>query len=147
MDLSDLISLLALALSVISLIISSRYSSKANKMAMGSEELQVRELIWSARNRVEDLSMKLFNDETKKDNEVFKQSFNSALEGVCNAYDEACSKYLDGKIDKSRFKKMYFNEIKNWVENDSVKDKYVEPQTRFHATVAVYNEWNNLEKK
>lgn len=147
MDLSDFIALLALVLSIISLVISSRYSSKANKMAMGTEEIQVRELIRNARNRVEDLSMKLFNDETKKDNEAFKQSFNSALEGVCNAYDEACSKYIDEKIDKTRFKKMYFNEIKNWVESDIVKDKYVEPQTRFHATVTVYNEWNNLEKK
>lgn len=147
MDLSDFIALLALVLSIISLVISSRYSSKANKMAMGSEELQVRELIRNARNRVEDLSIKLFNDETKKDNEAFKQSFNSALEGVCNAYDEACSKYIDEKIDKTRFKQTYFNEIKNWVEDESVKEKYVEPQTRFHATVAVYNEWNNLEKK
>lgn len=147
MDLSDLIALLALVLSVVSLIISSKSSSKSNKTAMGSEELQVRELIRSAKNRFEDLAIEQADDETKKDNPIFEQAVNSALEGVCNAYDEACSKYLDGKIDKTRFKKMYFDEIKNWVENDSVKDKYVEPQTRFHATVAVYNEWNNLEKK
>ena len=27
----------------------------------------------------------------------------------------------------------------------ATKEKYIEPQTKFHATVKVYTEWNNLE--
>ena len=47
---------------------------------------------------------------------------------------------------KARFKRAYINEIKNWVESNDVKDKYVMPQSKFHATVKVYNEWYNLEQ-
>ena len=79
-------------------------------------------------------------------NKVIQQQVMAALESVANAYDEACTKYIDGKIDKNRFKKTYANELRKWVESESVKDKYVMPHSQYKATIKVYDEWNNLEK-
>ena len=33
---------------------------------------------------------------------------------------------------------MYVNELRNWVESEDVKEKYIMPQSKFHATVKVY---------
>lgn len=114
----------------------------ANDMHMAQVEMQIRELILSARSRYEDKAVQFKND---TDNEFSKAMIESALEGVLNAYDEACAKYLDEKVDKERFKKLYHDEIRQLVVDPTIKEKYVEPQTKFHATVKVYTEWNNLE--
>ena len=114
----------------------------ANDMHMAQVEMQIRELILSARSRYEDKAVQFKND---TDNKFSKAMIESALEGVLNAYDEACAKYLDEKVDKERFKKLYHDEIRQLVVDPTIKEKYVEPQTKFHATVKVYTEWNNLE--
>ena len=114
----------------------------ANDMHMAQVEMQIRELILSARSRYEDKAVQFKND---TDNEFSKAMIESALEGVLNAYDEACAKYLDEKVDKERFKKLYHDEIRQLVVDPIIKEKYVEPQTKFHATVKVYTELNNLE--
>ena len=111
-------------------------------MHMAQVEMQIRELILSARSRYEDKAVQFKND---TDNKFSKAMIESALEGVLNAYDEACAKYLDEKVDKERFKKLYHDEIRQLVVDPTIKEKYVEPQTKFHATVKVYTEWNNLE--
>ena len=146
---------LAVLVSVVALYVSFKVSQKGNKLAsvandltktandmqMAQVEMQIRELILSARNRYEDRVVQFKNDE----DELCKAMLESALEGVLNAYDEACAKYLDGKVDKERFKKLYHDEIRQLVDDASTKEKYIEPQTKFHATVKVYTEWNNLE--
>lgn len=35
------------------------------------------------------------------------------------AHDEACAKYLDRKLDETRFKKLFITEIRNLVEADN----------------------------
>ena len=152
MDLAMVIlTALAVLVSVIALYVSFKASQKGNELAsvandltktandmqMAQVEMQIRELILSARSRVQ-----FKNDE---DIELCKSMLDSALEGVLNAYDEACAKYLDGKVDKERFKKLYHDEIRQLVDDATTKEKYMEPQTKFHATVKVYTEWNNLE--
>lgn len=147
---------LAVFVSVIALWVSFKASQKgndlasvandltktANDMQMAQVEMQIRELILSARSRYED---KVVQFKGVEDEELSKAMLDSALEGVLNAYDEACAKYLDGKVDKERFKKLYHNEIRQLVDDVAIKEKYREPQTKFHATVKVYTEWNNLE--
>ena len=68
-----------------------------------------------------------------------------SLEMVCNAYDEAWAKYLDGKVDKVRFKKLYYTEIKNLVEDNNTKPHYNTIDSKFQATIKI-EEWNNFEK-
>ena len=104
--------------------------------------MQIREMISSAQCRYTDLGIQLSKDDQ---NETLIASVNAALEYVLNVYDEACAKYIDKKVDRERFKKLYITEIRNLVENDSTKSYYVMPQSKFQATVKVYREWYNLE--
>lgn len=72
-------------------------SYRYNKLVQGQVEMQIRERITNARVRYEDLIIK-HND---KLNDKFIQSvLNSAIEEFLNAYDEACQKYIDKKVDK-----------------------------------------------
>lgn len=156
MTVSDWFSLVAIAISIVAIIISFISATKGNKIAeaanqlvdtanlmqMGQVEMQIRELILNAQARFTDLSIQMNQAE---DNSHFIQPLESALESVCNAYDEACAKYLDGKVDKVRFKQLYHNEIRQWVEDDATKDKYSAVQSKYPATVKVYKEWNVLE--
>lgn len=77
---------------------------------------------------------------------LIKMVYESTKEEFLNAYDEACQKYLDGKVDKERFKKSYFIEIQNIVKNVDFKQKYDTQSTPYKATVKVYNEWFDLEQ-
>lgn len=76
--------------------------------------------------------------------EILSQALESAIEQNFNAYEEACAKYLDKKVDKERFKKNYIVEIRQLVERNPNKYNTTSP---YKATLRVYNEWNNLEEK
>ena len=115
---------------------------KSISLMRGQVEMQIREMISSAQCRYTDLGIQLSKDDQ---NETLIASVNAALEIVLNAYDEACAKYIDKKVDRERFKKLYITEIRNLVENDSTKSYYVMPQSKFQSTVKVYREWYNLE--
>lgn len=111
-------------------------------MQKGQVEMQIREMISVARNRYEDMAIQLKSD---TENEIYVAAIDSAQENLLNAYDEACAKYLDAKVDRERFKKLYHDEIRQIVTAEGFAEKYREPQTKFHATNKVYKEWNNLE--
>lgn len=138
------IDILALIVSIIALIISCKANKKSSDMQAGSVEMEIRSMIINAKNRFSDLSIQLNN---QQDNEILKKAITAALEEVCNVYDEACMKYLDNKVDKKRFKKTYISEIKNWINSEQVKDRYLVPQTKYNATVNVYAEWHNMENR
>lgn len=115
----------------------------ANLMQQSQIEMQMRELISTARSRFQDCVVKF---QVNEQSETLKSLVSSAHEDLLNAYDEICSKYLDeGKVDKIRFKKLYQDEIRQLVTSEENIEKYREPQTKFHATVKVYKEWNDLE--
>lgn len=137
-------------ISVVSIVISinsnnrSKEIDKINSDLMsGQIELQIREMIFSAQKNFADIGKQVIPD---KDDVFNTKMFDMSLEMVCNAYDEACAKYLDGKVDKNRFKKLYYTEIKNLVENENTKPYYDTIDSKFQATIKVYKEWNNLEK-
>ena len=132
---SPIISILAFVFSLLSFY-------KSNALAKGQLEMQIHEMITSAKTRYGDLGLQLKKDQQ---NTILAASVMAALEDVLNAYDQACAKYIDKKTDKERFKKSYVNEIRHLVENDNTKKYYIGPQTKYRATVKVYNEWNNLE--
>lgn len=139
---SLVVAVLAFLLSILAFIKSNSAAKTANDLTKGQVEMQIREMISTAKSRYADIGIQLSKD---LENETLKSSALSALEDVLNTYDEACAKYIDNKVDKARFKKLYITEIRNVVENENTKDKYQMPQSRFQATVKVYHEWNNLE--
>ena len=117
-------------------------SYQNTRLAQAQVEMQIRERISNARVRYEDLTIK---HGQKTDNDLILAVFKSSEEEFANAYDEACQKYLDKKVDKIRFKKSYSNEIKNIVDDSAFSERYKGSQTRFQATVKVYNKWFKLE--
>jgi hypothetical protein len=112
------------------------------ELQKGQVEMQIRDMISNARHRYGTTAIHLASN---IECQVSIAAERAALEDVCNAYDEACAKYLDNKVDKERFKKLYVDEIRQWVTNKNYIDKYRELDTKFRATVKVFKEWNDLE--
>lgn len=135
---------IAVGVSSLALLLSLFSFLKSNALTKGQVEMQIRDMISTAKWRYADLGVRL-STETKNDTLV--ASATAALEDVLNAYDEACAKYIDNKVDKERFKKLYATEIRNIVEDINTKKYYVMPQSKYQATVKVYDKWNNLEKR
>jgi len=77
---------------------------------------------------------------------AYEKVINSAIENNLNAYEGACTIYLDDKIDKERFKKTYRTEIKRLVENSGMKQYFDATTSRFKGILKVYKEWEDLEK-
>lgn len=124
------------------------YTYSQIKISQGMAENEIFQLVSAARKSFLDISLSLIqqeNDINKKD-ELKKGLFNNAIEELLNAYENGCAKYLDNKVDKERFKKIYMVEIRNVVENKSFKDKFDSYTSRYKAILKVYNEWNNFEK-
>ena len=113
------------------------------KTAYGNIELQIRTMISEAKYRQIQFAEKLNYD---SENEFLNKQFDAINEELLNAYDEACAKYLDKKVDKERFRKMYFHEIKQLVECKEFSEAYDRVSSRYIATIKVYQEWVNLEK-
>jgi len=66
--------------------------------------------------------------------------YESSLEKVINAYEDGCQKYYANLIIKKEFKKSYFGDIRNYVEN--FEDKFTGPVTRYSYILKAYNEWH-----
>ena len=138
-----IISVISIVISVISNNRSKKIEKINSDLMSGQIELQIREMIFSAQKNFTDIGKQLVPN---KDDNFNAKMLDMSLEMVCNAYDEACAKYLDGKVDKNRFKKLYYTEIKNLIENENTKPYYDTIDSKFQATIKVYKEWNNLEK-
>jgi len=148
-----------LAISIISLGIAfwALYKSdKANQISMGESERSTRDLISQARRNMEDRSLyfaELLKDIEKKKKPIFKaaeKALKSAVEDWLNAYENACGKYLDGKIDKKRFREDFETEIRNFVDDKKKKEIYgqllhSEEKSHYKSIWKVYREWKHEE--
>ncbi len=123
-------------------IAANELTKSANEMQMAQVEMQIRELISSARARYQGVICQMIE---QPNGEIKDVLIAAAHEDLLNAYDEVCAKYNDERTDRVRFKKLYHNEIRQLVTDPANSEKYREPQTKYHATVKVYREWNDLE--
>lgn len=147
MKVSDMITLILGIASIITACGTIFLSYRCNKLVQGQVEMQIRERITNARTRYENFVIAhddKLNQKTK--DPIIEFVYESIKEEFLNAYDEACQKYLDEKVDKYRFKKSYFAEIQSIVKNETFRTKYDSQSTPYKATVKVYNEWFDLEK-
>ena len=69
------------------------------------------------------------------------QMYESAKQDYLNSYEEACSKYIDNKVDQNRFYKTYSTEIKNIVEKDPYKSVFDSFSSVYTAIKKVYEKW------
>ena len=134
-----------------SVVFSYRASRKASAIAeeqtmisQGQIELQIHQMISQTKRDLLDIVLKLQGDQSS---DIVQQAFETARELNLNAYDEACSKYLDGKVDKDRFKKNYHVEIRQLVEDENNREKFDAVTSRYKCILKVYNEWNDLERQ
>ncbi len=130
-------------------VISICRANSAHKIAQGQIELSIHQLLNQTKKDVMEVSLKIADkcsDDSVQMSDVLTQALNSAIEQNLNAYDEACAKYLDNKVDKERFKKNYHVEIRQLVENKNYKDKFDPNTSPYKGILKVYREWNDLEK-
>ena len=149
MTLYEIIAIAIAGLGLLISIFSFIRANSAHKIAQGQIELSIHQLLNQTKKDVMEVSLKIAdkcqNNSTQMTT-VLTQALNSAIEQNLNAYDEACAKYLDNKVDKERFKKNYHVEIRQLVENQSYKDKFDPNTSPYKGILKVYREWNDLEK-
>ena len=92
------------------------------------------------------ISKKQHDESEKNMLASYSKHFDLAIENNLNAYEEACAKYLDNKVDKVRFKKTYISEIRQVVENVELKKYFDAVSSKYKAILKVYYEWENHEK-
>ncbi len=101
-------------------------------------EFNISNLINAAGREVRKHGMTLADD---PNNEAKIKILESALDDYRCAYEDACEKYLSGKIDKKWFKNMYSEKIKRLIEEEVHKQFYISPNAKFPRTLQVYHEW------
>ena len=161
---SDWIAIAALVVSILSAIFAWVASSKANKLTRentniqyGLIELELRQALEGAKSKINDVGIIMaplkaksnkgtISDEDKETLSIYDKSLDAAIQTMLNTYDDACSKYLDDKVDRVRFRKNYHIEIRNLLERLELKE-YFDPLTsRYKPILKVYDEWNNQER-
>lgn len=107
MNISIIISIFSLIISIVNVFMYIKLTSKYNNMvsiqtltAQGAFETQIRSLISDATKEITHYAVELQRDPK---NPILQQAYFAAEEQYRNAYEEACGKYIDGKIDKIRF--------------------------------------------
>lgn len=151
---SLVVAVIAIIVSVIALQKSSAVSQETLKLSHGMTELEVTNMITGTRRRVEDITILMLplvtkmsrSDEESKQLEGYKRVLKAAMESNVNAYEAACAKYLDGKIDKVRFRKSYKIEVRNLVQDPNHREFFDAITSSYKAILKVYDEWENLEK-
>lgn len=160
----DWVSIASLIVAIASAAFSWSSSAKANKLAkentniqFGMFELSLRQAIENANAKIGEIGLTMGPLKAKVDSgkgteeeistlTFYHASLDAAIQAMLNTYDDACSKYIDGKVDKDRFRKSYHIEIRNILERAELK-KYFDPHTsRYKPILKVYNEWENHEK-
>jgi len=161
---SDWIAIAALIVSILSAVFAWVASSKANKLSRentniqhGLIELELRQAIEGSKSKINDVGIIMaplkaksnkgtISDEDKETLSIYDKNLDAAIQTMLNTYDDACSKYLDDKVDRVRFKKNYHIEIRNLLERQELKE-YFDPLTsRYKPILKVYDEWNNQER-
>lgn len=135
---------IGLLISIISIV----RANSAHKIAQGQIELNIHQLLNQTKKDVMDITIVIAEKCSNNDQDmkgVLTQALNTANERNLNAYEEACAKYLDNKVDKERFRKNYHIEIRQLVEDTNNKDKFDATTSPYKAILKVYKEWNDLE--
>lgn len=138
--LATILASIGIIISLFTLIFTKINANKIEKIYYGQSEISIRESITDATNRITDILLYAKTEDNQYTNQCMKVS----IEQLLNSYEEACAKYLDSKVDKKRFKKMYIDEIRNIVESNDFKE-YFQFGSNYDAIKKIYDEWFNLE--
>ena len=164
---SAIFSLATVILSVVAIVYSHKASVDSSEIASrntflteentrlsnGNMEIQVREMISQARrflaSAIQNTIMSKINPSIADDKDlqgIVENLLRDAQQDYLNAYEEACMKYIDNKVDKDRFRKTYSEEIRNIVRDENYKKYFDDFSSTYYAIKRVYEQWNNPEK-
>ncbi|OUT13840.1 hypothetical protein [Campylobacter concisus] len=145
-QLQTIISVGLLIVSMLTLITTVGYVMITRDQSLTSKgilETEIRKNIVETRLRIIEYANKIPDKLSDNEKESIKLIIESLYEDYRNAYEDACSKYEDKKIDRKRFEKMYKDSIRQLVENSVHKEFYSEPQTKYTCTLNFYKNFKN----
>lgn len=137
------ISILTIIIALLGLLLSGISFFRSNAYTKGTIEIYIRNMITTARNNQLQALIKVSTLDPKKDEELIQHILDSSTEDLLNAYDEACAKFNDKKVDTERFKKLYTTEI---IEVYKENKAFIKDTENFKALEKVYNTLTNKEK-
>jgi cbb3-type cytochrome oxidase subunit 3 len=133
-------------------------ADQAFKNSQGDSEILIHTSLSDALRRQDEAFVKLIEMQLnypreKPDDEehfavkAYATLSESTVQGYLNAFDIACQRYLDGKLDKKRFKKTYGARIKELFSEEKGYKKFLLDisSTKYHALHTVNNQFHNLE--
>lgn len=145
--LAFILSIRALVISASANKISTSANTNSERQAKVSTLNNIVVNIDSARGRMEDHIAQMaplacradLSSSERAHRDILNSVLDSKIEGLLNAYDDACQCYLADNVDKVAFKGKYQHSIKELVEK--YPEKFRDPVTRFRNIVRVYREW------
>ncbi|EJD6473787.1 hypothetical protein V6478_001269 [Providencia rettgeri] len=75
--------------------------------------------------------------------EVYRLAFDSSKENYLNQYELACQKYVDGKVDKKRFKKSYSQALYELYINPEYKEIFDAKKLSYPSLRKLVTEFHN----
>ncbi|HFE3442989.1 TPA: hypothetical protein ACF3I9_004456 [Klebsiella aerogenes] len=129
-------------------------ADKAFKNGQGDSEILIHTSISEALRRQDDALIKYIEAKEKYNNDeehfavlAYKLFCESAIQGHLNAFDIACQRYLDGKLDQARFRKTYRNRIAELFDDKKQYKAFLSDgsSTKYHALHEVQRQFNNSE--
>ncbi|MBN8628655.1 MAG: hypothetical protein J0M17_24555 [Planctomycetes bacterium] len=134
-------------------------STETNRLiSMGQAETSQRAAITVTRTAVREMGMKIadllagrkptdLKADEKRRLDTYMTLFNETVEDNLNAYETGCMLYIDGKLDKTRFKSAYIREVQNLceaaAEHPCHAHLHPEGSSKFQAIWKVYREWHH----
>lgn len=121
-------------ISGLSLLVSLYTWYVTNQRTTAEIEIELKNMIDEKKNNY----VSLLNNEDKID---------FFVEEELNAYDKACSLYLDNKVHKKRFKQDYYNEIMSIFESDVFTEigELNDARCKYSSLITVYDKWKKIK--
>ena len=145
------ISLGSLILAIVSLVLTTKTDIKTNKIADTANLLQIiadiqqrTDAVFTAKQNIDEYVSAITNGSSPIDSDkgdLLADKHEDTITSLLNAYEFACSQYLNNKIDKKAFKDFYFALIEHI---KTVYGPYLNPRNgvpRYQAINDVYTEW------
>ncbi len=139
-----IISSLALIISIISYL-------KAHAISNANLEINIYNMIRNSKLSLYEASRNLISEETDDSKRYIltKKLYDSLIEDLVSSYEEACTKYLDKKVDLKRFEKNFKHDILKLVEDEEViritHINELSGKKEYGALIRVYEEWFGKE--
>lgn len=120
-----------------------KYYEHQIKVSEGEFDTQLLNSIRDSIQHLTNTAILNFNSDEKTKKDAAEAAFVLAEEMVRMTYENACSKYLDGKINKENFKRIQKTMICERIVEGAYKDKYEKNNTPYMCTRKVYDEWKS----